>query len=143
MIKVVFDSNILVSATFWTGDSFTVLNQADKGVIKNFLSKEIEAEYRRVITSEEIIEKQERLRLNMQEIVERVIITSMIVIPKRKITAVKDDPDDDKIIECAVEGKVNYIITQDNHLLKLKDFEGIRIVTPKEFLDILKKQTQY
>ena len=143
MIKVVFDSNILVSATFWTGDSFTVLNQADKGVIKNFLSKEIEEEYRRVITSEEIIEKQERLRLNMQEIVERVIITSMIVIPKRKITAVKDDPDDDKIIECAVEGKVNYIITQDNHLLKLKDFEGIRIVTPKEFLDILKKQTQY
>ena len=143
MIKVVFDSNILVSATFWTGDSFTVLNQADKGVIKNFLSKEIEEEYRRVITSEEIIEKQERLRLNMQEIVERVIITSMIVIPKRKITAVKDDPDDDKIIECAVEGKVNYIITQDNHLLKLKDFEGIRIVTPKEFLDILKKQTQH
>ena len=143
MIKVVFDSNILVSATFWTGDSFTVLNQADKGVIKNFLSKEIEEEYRRVITSEEIIEKQERLRLNMQEIVERVIITSMIVIPKRKITAVKDDPDDDKIIECAVEGKVDYIITQDNHLLKLKDFEGIRIVTPKEFLDILKKQTQY
>ena len=143
MIKVVFDSNILVSATFWTGDSFTVLNQADKGVIKNFLSKEIEEEYRRVITSEEIIEKQERLRLNMQEIVERVIITSMIVIPKRKITAVKDDPDDDKIIECAVEGKVDYIITQDNHLLKLKDFEGIRIVTPKEFLDILKKQTQH
>src|SRR3989338_4519520 len=143
MIKVVFDSNILVSATFWTGDSFTVLNQADKGVIKNFLSKEIEEEYRRVITSEEIIEKQERLRLNMQEIVERVIITSMIVIPKRKITAVNDDPDDDKIIECAVEGKVDYIITQDNHLLKLKDFEGIRIVTPKEFLDLLKKQTQY
>ena len=139
MIKVVFDSNVLVSATFWTGDSFTVVNIADKGIIKNFLSKGIEAEYRRVIASEEIIEKQERLRLNIQKVVERVIISSIFVIPRRKIIAVKDDPDDDKIIECAVEGRVDYIITQDNHLLKMNGFEDIKIITPREFLELQKK----
>ena len=49
---------------------------------------------------------------------------------------VKDDPDDNKILECAYAAKVDYIITQDNHLLKLKEFEGIKIINPG---DLLKK----
>jgi len=61
-----------------------------------------------------------------------------LVEPKEKFNTIKDDPSDNKIIECAKEGKSDFIITNDNHLLKLKEFEGIRIVTPKEFLKQLK-----
>ena len=64
-------------------------------------------------------------------------MNSIIVHPKSKFNVVKDDPDDDKIIEAAVEGKAEYIITQDNHLLKLKEFKGIKIVTPKDFLELI------
>lgn len=49
---------------------------------------------------------------------------------------VEDDPDDNKIIECAVEGDVDYVISYNKHLLKLKEFKGIKIVKPEEFLRI-------
>ena len=53
--------------------------------------------------------------------------------PKEKITIVKDDPKDDIFIETAVAGYADYIISQDNHLLKEKEFRGIKIITPEEF----------
>ena len=52
---------------------------------------------------------------------------------------IKDDPDDNKFIEVALEGNAEFIVSQDNHLLRIKNFEGIRIVTPIEFLRILDK----
>ena len=58
---------------------------------------------------------------------------SLIVELKEKIAAVKDDPKDNVFIETAVAGNVDYIISQDNHLLKLKEFRGIKIITPEEF----------
>ena len=67
-----------------------------------------------------------------------VLEKSILVIPKRKVNVVKDDPDDNKFIEAALEGKADYIVTQDRHLLHIKEFEGIRMATPKEFLRILK-----
>ena len=57
-----------------------------------------------------------------------------IVTPHTKQDVIKDDPDDNVILECALEGQVQHIITQDKHLLKLKDFQGVKIVTPSEFL---------
>lgn len=51
---------------------------------------------------------------------------------------VKDDPDDDNIIECAVEGKANMIVSGNNHLLELKEFEGIQILNPADFLSIIR-----
>jgi len=52
--------------------------------------------------------------------------------PQTKIKAVKDDPDDDIIIECALESKSKYLITYDKHLLNLKEFRGIRVIKPEE-----------
>ena len=50
----------------------------------------------------------------------------------------KMTPNDNKVLECAKDGKADYIITSDNHLLRLKEFEGIKIVSPGEFLKIQK-----
>ena len=52
-------------------------------------------------------------------------------------TIVKDDPKDNIFIETAVAGNADYLISQDNHLLKLKEFKGIKIITPEEFLRVL------
>ena len=62
-----------------------------------------------------------------------IIRNSIIVEPKEKIVIVKDDPKDNIFIETAVAGDVDYIVSQDNHLLKLKEFRGIKIITPEEF----------
>ncbi len=63
-----------------------------------------------------------------------MISLANIVIPIRKVKAVEADPDDNMIIECAIAGNTDYIITKDHHLLDLKEFEGIKILTPEEFL---------
>ena len=61
---------------------------------------------------------------------------SELVVPNKKIEIVKDDPDDNKFIETALEGKAEYIVTQDKHLLKIKEFKGIKIITPEEFIKL-------
>ena len=138
-MKVTLDVNILVSGTFWTGNSFIILNKIDRKEIKSVTSKEIIREYDEVISSDEIIEKIENKKLILLKVVQKVIMNSASVEPKARLNIVKEDKDDNKILECAKEGNVDYIITQDKHLLKLKSFEGIEIVEPDEFLKKIKK----
>jgi len=138
-MKVVLDTNILISGTFWTGDSFRVLSLIDEKIIELVISNDILEEYYGAIESDEIIEKIMNKKLIASKIFDRVIDDSTIVFPKRKIDVINEDLDDNKILECAVEGKADYIITQDNHLLKLKEFESIEIMKPGDFLEILEK----
>ena len=69
--------------------------------------------------------------------IEKIVSISTIIEPTQKLDIVKEDPDDNIILECALEGNVDYIISQDNHLLKLKEFKGIKIINPEEFLKII------
>ncbi len=138
MIRFTADTNILVSGSFWTGDSFKILEKTDKKEITLVTSKNIIGEYTKVMDSDEIIEKIKNKSLILSGVIQRVISNSSIVEPTEKINAVKEDPDDNKILECAKAGKVDYIVTNDNHLLKLKEFDGIKIVEPDEFLRIYK-----
>jgi uncharacterized protein len=59
------------------------------------------------------------------------------VSPDRGIRAVHDDPDDDHLLAAALEGRVAFLVTGDQHVLALGEFEGVRIVTPAEFLKTL------
>lgn len=60
-----------------------------------------------------------------------------IVTPKSVPHVIKDDPDDDHILACALAGRADLIVSGDRHLLKLKSYEGIGIVRPKDFLHTL------
>lgn len=137
-MRITLDTNVLISGTFWTGDSFRILDMIDNKELDNISSREIIEEYNETIKSDEIVDKVDNKKLIMTKVVHNVIKNSEIVEPTAKLDVIKDDPDDNRVLECAKEGKVSYIITNDNHLLKLKEFEGIKIVTPEEFLRILK-----
>ena len=78
-MKVTLDTNVLVSGTFWTGDSFTILNLIDQNKFRNVTSKEIIKEYCEVINSDEIIDKTKDKKLRMLKIVDKVIKNSEIV----------------------------------------------------------------
>ena len=54
-----------------------------------------------------------------------------------RIDAVAADPDDNKYIEAAVEGLAQFVVTGDKHLLSLKSYENIRIITPRVFVDLI------
>ena len=74
----------------------------------------------------------------MKRTIDKIISLSTIIEPNEKIF-VCEDVDDNIILECALEGKVNFIISQDDHLLKLREFRGIRIVAPEEFLILFER----
>jgi len=139
-MKITADTNILVSATFWEGEAYRIMQLIEQKKVRCFLSKEILKEYNEVMHSDYIIEKAAEKHLTIKSVILKVIEMCDLVEPKRKIDAVKDDSDDNKILECAFEAQVDYIVTYDNrHLLKLKVFEGIKIISPTDFLRIFEK----
>ncbi len=68
----------------------------------------------------------------------RIADFTVRVAPARKLAAVREDPDDNRILECAVEGKSEYLVTRDKHLLKLKSFESTQMIKVADFLDIMR-----
>ena len=62
---------------------------------------------------------------------------AVIVEPKVEIAVIERDPSDDCYLDCAVEGGASYIVSGDQHLLELEEFEGIVILTPAGFLAVL------
>ncbi len=132
-MKAVLDTNIFISGIFWSGLSEKILYALGDKKFELITSGDI---------IEEIIETLMDFRIHLS--VDIILlwasilsINSVIVEPSEKLEIVTDDRDDNKFIEAAVTGKASYIVTQDNHLLKLKEFRGIKILTPKEFLDIV------
>tara|TARA_Y100000310_G_C20327991_1_gene643907 strand:+ start:213 stop:644 length:432 start_codon:yes stop_codon:yes gene_type:complete len=137
MIKVVIDTNTLISAMGWKDSKPRKI--IDGCLYKKWIlveSMDLLKEFIKVIQrpkfdfiSEE--DKKEFL-INLMNIYE-------FVEPKKKLELIKDDPDDNIVLECALEGNVDYIISGDEHLLELKKFENIRIVSANDFLEIIYK----
>lgn len=139
-MKIVLDTNILVSGTFWKGNPAKIIDIIDRKTVGLILSEGLIKEYNKVINREEIMDKIIDKNLILNESVQKIINDSTIVEPQQKLDIIKEDPDDNKILETAVEGKADYIISKDNHLLKLKEFQKIKIIAPEEFLEILNQK---
>ena len=77
---------------------------------------------------------------DVQREVETVRYFAEFVEPEESITAVEDDPDDDKFLEAAVAGDVDYVVSGDQHLLNLGSFRGIDIVDPRTFYELLESE---
>lgn len=78
-----------------------------------------------------------RAVLDANVYVEDIVVLADLVAGERVPPRVCEDPDDDKYIAAALEGRAAFIVTGDRGFLALKEHEGIRIVTPREFLDLL------
>ena len=133
-MRIVLDTNVLISSTFWYGASDKILRKVEAKEIELIISKEIIEEFSGVLNYEEIQQKIKDKNLEIIRSVEKIVSMATITEPKQKLDIIKENSDDNKILECAVEEKVDYIISYDSHLLNLKEFENIKILTPEEFL---------
>lgn len=80
---------------------------------------------------------QKRHGLSKKQIEEKIFRLAKVgrkITPENPLEVVQDDPDDNKFIECAVEGEADFIISGDKHLKNLKSYQGIKIVDPTTFL---------
>ena len=138
LIKIVVDTNVLVSSSFWYGSSDRIMNMVEQEKVKLFLSRHILKEFVTVLAYDEIQKKVADKKLEMKRTIDKIISLSTIIEPNEKIF-VCEDVDDNIILECALEGKVNCIRNHDDQLLKLREFRGIRIVAPEEFLILFER----
>ena len=133
-IRIVADTNIFISGIFWEGNfSSQVIDLWKGGKIELISSLPI---------VEEIIRNLRGFKIGMDEKNvkewEQIILENAILVePSKKLDIVKEDSDDNKFLEAAITGNAGYVITQDKHLLKIKEFQGIKIVKPEQFLEIL------
>jgi len=135
-ITVVFDTNILFSATGWRGNPFQCVEQARIGHIQAVTCPEL---------MEELAEKLEsKLFFSPEQAAETLadyLGFLRVVSISKLLDAGSRDPDDHKVLECAVEAKAQYIVSGDKDLLVLKEFRGIQILRASDFLGVLTKGT--
>ena len=131
MFNVTLDTNILVSAFISKRKEYRILRLAKLGKIKLSLSLEILEEFKEVISRPKFGFSQEQIN----QATKQLLSTSELLITSTKIDTVKEDPDDNKILECSLDGKSDFIISGDNHLLNLKEYKNIKIIKSREFLE--------
>jgi putative PIN family toxin of toxin-antitoxin system len=137
-MRAVLDTNVLISSVISTGVPHEI-------VVKGFSS-----EYQIVVSvatltefRDTLLKYPEKFQMDEEDIqkeVETIRYFAEFVDPDEEITAVDDDPDEDKFLEAAVAGNVDYIVSGDRHLLDLDSFQGIDIVEPRAFYERLTAQ---
>jgi putative PIN family toxin of toxin-antitoxin system len=131
-VRVVLDTNVLVSALLFTGISAELVPLWQKGALTVLLSRGILDETLRVFSYPKFQLTEEEIKDLIQE---ELLPYVEVVRPKARLRVIKRDPSDDKFLECAVAGKAQVIISGDKDLLSLERYRKIRIQSPARFLE--------
>lgn len=128
-MRVVIDTSIFI-ASFWEGRSRTVVELWKKGEIALCASEAILKEYFYIIPRFNRLNKEAGELLSLFKARKNM----KMITPSKRLKVIKEDPVDNKFLECAVEAKAEYIISADKHLRNLRKYEGVRIVSSGSFL---------
>lgn len=138
MIKVVLDTNLFVSAILTsTGNPAKIFNLVKEGKIILISSFSILEEINKVLLYPHIKKLHGFSQKEVEKQVKKLARIATFTAGNLKIEVIKDDPTDDKYLECALEGGADFIISGDRHLKDLKIFKGVRIISPAEFIELL------
>lgn len=134
MIRVVADTNVYVSAIVFGGTCEIILALARAGVVELYLSPAIRRELRFVLrhtfgwTAAQV-----------REALDEVNALATLTRPSVRLSGILADEPDPRILECAIAANAEFLVTGDKrHLLPLRTFRGVRIVSPREFLSLLR-----
>lgn len=127
--KIVLDTNVYLSGIIFGGNCRYILDLLIEKKLTAVSSPSILLEI-----SQKLKVKFKRSDEQILSIIKTIVETAEIVDPKLKLSLVKEDKSDNKIIEAAVYGKARFIITGDRHLLKIKQYQEIKILSPAQFL---------
>ncbi len=129
-MRVVLDTNVFVAGYFNRGSaSARILDLCSKNeyelVISTRLRREVDSILKNIRVKEEYLEWLREL-----------FTKALQIKPAKRVFAIREDPDDNKFLECAFEGKADYLITSDKHLLELGEFAQTKICKPTQFLKL-------
>ena len=130
-MRVVLDTNVLISGLVFGGRPEMVLRMASTQVFNLIVSAEILAELEGVL-----IEKFGWSQARAAASIRGIRQIAELVVPKLRVTDC-EDPDDNRILEAAVEGRADVIVSGDKHLLRMKVYRGIKILTIGQLLSLM------
>jgi len=134
-VRIVLDSNVLISAyVFPGGNPEAAYRLVLGGAVELVTSRPLLAEFGRVLESKFGWEPSKS-----EEVVRQVARLAALAEPGERLAIVAEDPADDRVLEAALAGSAHYIVSADRHLLDLRSFRGIRIITATAFLELWAK----
>lgn len=140
-MRVVLDTSVIVSAFLTpSGPRAQLLQGWQRQQYEPLVSEAILAEYQRALMYEEVATRHGMSAEEVAEVIEGLRSFAVVVEPTERLAVIREDPGDDKFLECAVTGGAEYVISGDPHLLRLQEYQGIQILSPREFLVVLEEQ---
>jgi len=132
MYRAVADTNVYISAILFGGKPEEIIKLTLEEKIELIISGDILAEIAYILRS-----KFKWSNYQVNQLLAMLQETVLFVTPEHRLNVIKDDEKDNRVLECALEGKADYIISGDKrHLLPLKEFQTVRIVDPAGFLQL-------
>ena len=137
MIRIVLDANVFVSAYLSSNSKPARILRlaAEEGKFQLCASQEVLDEVKDVLRRPRLRKSYQTSAKEINEYIKALAAAAIMTPGLVQINVVKADPADNKYLSCALESQADYIITGDHHLLDLKAFQGITIVTPADFLE--------
>ena len=136
-MRIVIDTNVLISATFWTGNPKQLLNRVRKKEFVLLTSQILLNELKEIL-----IRPDKPFNLSEEEaehVINRIRSLAEIVRTHSFVKICRDEQDN-RVLECAIDGGADWIVSGDAHLLELQSFQGVRIGTVADFLRHIKQQ---
>ena len=130
-MRVVLDTNVLLSAILFAGTPGQILDAWRTGEVELVMAPDIVDEYVRV--AERLEERY--ANVDIQPMIALVVQNATLVPTVHLPTPVCDDPDDDKFLACARGSRTNIVVSGDKKLCAVSGYEGIRVLTPRQFVD--------
>lgn len=131
MYRVVFDTNVILSAFIFGGNPEKAFELARSSEIQLLTSPSILAEF-----ASRLKHKFNWDEADIADAIKTIGYSSELIKPTMRLEVIKDDPDN-RVLECAAEGKADYIISGDHHLLDIKEYEKIKIIKTTKLLEII------
>ena len=134
-MNVVPDTNTVVSGLLWRGAPHDILNLAYQGKIALFTSPALLAELRDVLKRPKFVARLKKVGTTPKKLSLEFAALAKLTHPDPIEPVILVDPDDDAVLACAIAAQAQIITSGDSHLLELKNYRGISILTAREFLD--------
>jgi uncharacterized protein len=139
MLRVVLDANQFVSALLKPGSNpDLIMRMVREDRVTLIMSEDIRSEIHRVLTYPKIAKRLVCSPEELASFIDRLGAVAVMTPGSLMVNVIADDPSDNKYLACAMEGKADFIVSGDHHLLDQRVFKGIRIITPASFLEVCK-----
>jgi putative PIN family toxin of toxin-antitoxin system len=137
---VVLDTNVIVSSLLSTkGSPAEIIQRWEAEEFDVATSPLLLAELERTLAYPKVKKYLERSGEAISTLLKRFGTAASLVEPESNVQVIKRDPDDNRVLECAKAAGAGFIVSGDEHLLALKEYEGITILSPGEFIILLEK----